>query len=515
MSDAAKKNKTLDVVVIGSGFAGLGTAIKLKEAGIDDFVILEQDDGVGGTWRANHYPGAACDIESHLYSFSFEPMPEWSRMFAPQKEILAYLERCADKYHLRPHLRFGVRVVRATFDEDTGTWEVRTAGGDVWRARSIVAGCGGLSRPALPDIPGLDRFAGKAFHSARWEDDAALAGKRVAVIGTGASAIQIVPEIAREVGQLTVFQRTPPWILPKPDRDITGEEQARFRRRPAAQWLAREVLFWKHELMTAGFVSETRILAFAEKLALKHLRKKVADDALRAKLTPSYRLGCKRILLSNDYYDALVRPNVDVVTAGIQEVVADGIVTRDGALHRFDAIVLATGFVAAEQVAPFEVRGRGGRSLADAWESGAEGYLGTTVTGFPNFFFVVGPNTGLGSSSMVLMIEAQIAYVLDAVRTIRREGLKLVDVRPEAQARYNERLHARLAKTVWASGCASWYRTKTGKNTTLWPGFTLEFRWRTRRFDRDAYELVPLGATAPRAASARAQPGWSSARPTL
>jgi cation diffusion facilitator CzcD-associated flavoprotein CzcO len=489
-------------------------AIRLKQAGMDDFVVLEQAAEVGGTWRDNHYPGCACDVQSHLYSFSFEPWPAWTREFAPQREILAYLRHCADKYGVLPHVRFGARVVRATWDERGGAWTVETSDGRTFVARSLVPGCGPLARPQLPDIPGLASFEGKTFHSSRWDHDVSLAGKTVAVIGTGASAIQIVPSIAAEVGRLHVFQRTAPWLMPKPDGDIPPWKRALFARAPALQRLARARIYWTRELLALGFVVEPRIMKLGEKLGRRYLAGQVADAALREKLTPGYTMGCKRILPTNDYLPALQRPNVELVTDGIAEVRARSIVTKDGNERPVDAIVLATGFEAAEQVAPFEVRGRDGRELNEVWRDGAEAYLGTTVAGFPNLFLLIGPNTGLGHSSMVFMIESQLAYVLGALRTMKDEGLKLVDVLPEAQARYNARLQERLKDTVWMSGCMSWYLTRTGKNTTLWPGFTFEYRLRTRRFDARAYERVSLRAEprAQTASVAHALPRTTSSR---
>ncbi len=479
------------VLIIGTGFAGLGMAIRLKQAGIDDFTILEQASGVGGVWRDNHYPGVACDVESHLYSFSFEPNPNWSRQFAPRAEILAYLEHCATKYGVRPHIRFNAGAKSAVFDERTGIWTVEATDGTTIRARVVVSGAGhALSRPITPDIAGIGSFAGKIFHSARWDDSFAIEGKRVAVIGTGASAIQIVPAIAPKVGQLLLYQRTPAWVVPKPDHVITERQQDRYRRMPFLQTLARQSIYWKREALALGFVVEPRILKLVEGLALRYLKASVKDPALRAKLTPSYRFGCKRILPTNEYYPALCRDNVEVVTDGIAEIRANGIVTKDGTERTVDAIVLATGFEAAEAMSGFDVRGRGGLTLNDAWKNGIEAYLGTSIAGFPNMFLLIGPNTGLGHSSMVFMIESQIAYVLDAIKTMRAKSVKLVEVRADAQARYNTRLQERLKNTVWASGCASWYQAKNGKNTTLWPGFTFEFRMKTRRFDPEAYEMT-------------------------
>jgi cation diffusion facilitator CzcD-associated flavoprotein CzcO len=483
-----------DVLVIGTGFAGIGMGIRLKKAGLNHFTILEEAQGVGGTWRDNHYPGAACDVPSHLYSFSFEPYPKWTRAFAPQKEILEYLEHCTTKYGLRPHLRFGARVTKATFDERAGVWEVETSDGRTWRARALVSGVGGLSQPSYPDIEGLETFAGKTFHSARWDHDFPLEGKTVGVVGTGASAIQIVPEIAPRVGTMHLFQRTPPWIMPKEDRDIRPIEQAVFRRAPSVQQLARAGIYAMLEWRAVAFCVEPRLLKKAEPLALRYLARRVKDPVLREKLTPKYTLGCKRILLSNDYFEAVQRENVEVVTDGIARVTPGGVITKDGRERRLDALVLATGFKAADWTLPFVTRGLGGRDLAETWSGGAQAYLGTTISGFPNLFTIVGPNTGLGHNSMVFMIESQIAYVMDCIETMRAKKLKYVDVKPEAQARYNDEIQARLEKTVWnTGGCASWYRTKDGKNTTLWPGFTVEFRMRTRRFDPAPYHLVPEG----------------------
>ena len=484
------------VLIIGTGFAGLGMAIRLKQAGIDDFTILEKASSLGGTWRDNHYPGAACDVPSPLYSFSFEPNPRWSRLFAPQREILAYLEHCADKYGLRKHIRFDCGVTRAVFDEKRGQWEVQTTDGQTLRARSIVAGCGGLSKPSLPDIPGLKSFAGKVFHTARWDHSHALEGKRVAVIGTGASAIQVVPAIAPQVASLKLFQRTPPWIIPKPDPSFSARAQGVFAKVPAVQRLTRNAIYWLLEAFALGFVIDPRLMKPRQNQALAYLARAVKDPVLREKLTPKYTIGCKRILFTNDYFPAVQRDNVELVTDAIDHIDENGVVTKDGARRDVDAIVLATGFQAAEACAPFEVVGRQGRDLATVWRDGAEAYLGTTVAGFPNFFTIVGPNTGLGHSSMVFMIESQVQYILSALRLMRDRHLKTVDVQEGAQARYNQRLHERLNNTVWSKGgCTSWYQTRSGKNTTLWPGFTFEYRLKTRRFDPRPYELVAKDAT--------------------
>jgi cation diffusion facilitator CzcD-associated flavoprotein CzcO len=482
--------KSPSIVIIGTGFAGLCMGIRFKQVGLDSFTILERAQAVGGTWRDNTYPGAACDVPSHLYSFSFEPNPRWTRQFAPQAEILDYLHHCTDKYGLGPHLRFNSPVSSARFDESAGEWVLTVGDGEELRADIVVSGCGGLSRPSLPQLPGLADFQGKVFHSARWDHGHDLSDKTVAVIGTGASAIQIVPEIAPRVRKLHLFQRTPPWILPKDDRAIGERERKLYEALPSAQWLHRQLIYWRLESRAPLFTRAPSILKLAERLALRFLEQSIPDPTLRAKLTPDYVFGCKRVLLSNDFYPALNRPNVELVTDGIREVTREGLVTREGTARPVDTIILATGFQAAEAASPFPIRGRGGLQLEEAWRASAEAYLGTSVAGLPNLFFLAGPNTGLGHSSMVFMLESQVQYVLDCIQTLQREGLGFLEVRKDVQERFNQRLHERLARTVWnVGGCASWYRTSNGKNTTLWPGSTLGFRWRTRRLALADYHV--------------------------
>ncbi len=482
-----------DIAIIGSGFAGLGMAIRLKQSGEEDFLIFEQAEAVGGTWRDNHYPGCACDVQSHLYSFSFAPNPDWSRMFSTQPEIRAYLEHCTDRFGLRPHLRLGHSLQQAIWDAPAGSWRLRMADGRRVRARVLVSGMGGLSRPSIPDIPGLDTFAGAMFHSQQWRHDTPLAGKRVAVIGTGASAIQFVPQIAPLVDQLDLYQRTPPWIMPKPDRPVSAGERWLFRHLPFTQALVRTGIYWMLESRVLGFVLHPKLMKAVERIARRHLRRQVPDPALRAALTPDYTIGCKRVLISNDYYPALMRPNVDVVTTGIDHVEADAIVMRDGTRRPADCIILGTGFHATDPLPRGVIVGRDGEDLLDAWRDGAQAYLGTTVAGFPNLFLIVGPNTGLGHSSMVFMIESQVNYVLDALRHMRRAGLQAVDVRPPVQAAFNRHIQQKLGHAIWsAGGCASWYiDPRNGKNTTLWPGFTWQFRRATQSFRLADYERWP------------------------
>ncbi len=482
---------TYDQLIIGSGFAGLCAAIKLKEQGENNFVILERNDWLGGTWYDNHYPGAACDVESHLYSFSFEPNPNWSRQFSPQHEILKYMEHCAEKYDLNKHLQYNTTVTEAAFDEAKGVWDVKAEGGKNFSARSIISCSGGLSQPMFPDIKGIDTFKGTMFHSAKWNKNFDWKNKTIAVIGTGASAIQIVPAIAPDVKQLYLFQRTPPWIMPKPDAEISSLRRWLYNNLPFMQRLYRGRLYWQHELMALGFIRHPGILKLASKLALRYLKKSVPDEKLREKLTPNYVMGCKRILITNDYYPALIRSNVEVITDGIEQINETGILTKEGVQRNVDAIIIATGFQAAEEVSRFAVKGRSGMDLNEAWRDGAEAYLGTTVSGFPNMFLVVGPNTGLGHSSMILMIEAQVNLIMESLKALKQKSAKFIDLKPDVQQEYNRDIQEKLSHTVWQNGgCHSWYQMKNGKNVTLWPGFTFTFMKRTKKFEEEKYEIV-------------------------
>jgi cation diffusion facilitator CzcD-associated flavoprotein CzcO len=485
-----------DIIVIGAGFGGLGMGIQLKRAGRNDFLIVEQHVGVGGTWHANRYPGAACDIPSLLYSFSFAPNPDWTRNYPGQQEIEAYLAACVQRFKLAPHLRLRTRVAGIEWDEAMQRWTVRAEqrGATVeWTARVVVNATGGLSRPQVPELPGLGDFAGTVMHTARWHGEVPLAGKRVGVIGTGASAIQLVPHLVEKAAHVALFQRTAAWVLPKRERAFSAAERWIFEYVPFARHLARTAVYALHEMRAPGFVWQPRILRSLEPLALARLSRHVRDPALRDALTPRYRMGCKRILLANDFYPAIQRRNVRLVTAPIERVAANGIVTADGARHPLDILVMATGFQAAEAMAPFPVRGRRGLDLNQAWRDGAHAYLGTTVPGFPNLFMIVGPNTGLGHNSMVFMIESQLRYVLDALARMDRELIAAVDAKPQVAQAFNDRLQQRMKRTVWATGgCTSWYQTRSGLITTLWPGTSLEYRLRTRRFRLADYE--PLRA---------------------
>jgi cation diffusion facilitator CzcD-associated flavoprotein CzcO len=476
-------------LIIGTGFAGLCMAIRLRMAGMESFVVLERAAELGGTWRDNHYPGCACDVESHLYSYSFESNAGWSRRYAGQSEILEYLHGCARKYGLLSHIRFGQNVTRARFDEQRRVWVVETEGGARYHARVVVSGMGALSNPAYPDLDGAARFQGERFHSATWNHGYDLGGKKVAVVGSGASAIQFVPEIAPKVARLDLYQRTPPWIVPKPDRPIRGAERAVYRALPLAQKLMRLSVYCLLEMRVLAFALDPALMRYAARYARHHLRRSVADPELRKKLTPAYTMGCKRVLISNDYYGALARPNVELVTDGIREIRAHSIVDGAGNEREVDALIFATGFQVQAPVPKGMISGRGGLDLGEQWSAGAEAYKGTSVAGFPNLFLLLGPNTGLGHSSMIYMIESQVAYIIDALRQMRKRGWHVLEVEPEAQAAFNRAVQARSARAVWKTGCMSWYLNQDGRNTTLWPGFTFRFRQLTRRFDAAAYRV--------------------------
>jgi cation diffusion facilitator CzcD-associated flavoprotein CzcO len=475
------------VAIIGSGFAGLGMAIALRRRGETDFVVLERADDVGGTWRDNHYPGAACDVQSNLYSFSFAPNPDWPRSYSAQPEIQAYLQGVAERYDVRRHVLFGAEVQSARWDDAEGRWHVRTAAGDV-RARILVSAAGALADPTYPDIPGLSTFEGTVMHSARWDDVHELAGERVAVIGTGASAIQVVPAIQPVVGSITVYQRTAPWIVPRTDRPTKGWLRRVYRRVPPLQKAVRGALYASREFLVIGLAKRRRFLKPVEKLARAHLYRQVRDPQLRAALTPHYTIGCKRILISNDYYPAVAAPNAELVTAGIEEIRPHSIVTRDGVERPTDTIVLATGFHVTDLPIAGRIAGRDGRTLAEVWKSGMVSNRSAAVAGFPNLFLLVGPNVGVGHTSMVYMIESQVAYVERALDAMEAERLDALETTEEAQAAYRDLIAERSRGTVWlGGGCASWYLDPHGHNTTLWPDFTFRFRRLTRTFDRENY----------------------------
>jgi cation diffusion facilitator CzcD-associated flavoprotein CzcO len=483
----------LPIAILGAGFAGIGTAIQLKKAGIESFTLFERAHEVGGTWRDNTYPGAACDVPSHVYSFSFEPNPRWSRRFAESWEIQDYLVSLTEKWNLRPHIRFGTEIVDARFDEAEGTWILTTDSDETVTARFVVSGLGGLVDPSFPDIKGIQSFTGELFHTARWNHDYDLTGKNVGVVGTGASAVQVVPSIAPRVAKLCVFQRTPAWVMPKRDLEY-GEDTKRFyTRHPLALAASRFAKYWLSELMgPMVFLDAPRLSAIGEKGSLAHLRAQVKDPELRKKLTPDFQFGCKRILISDDYWSTFERDNVELVTDPIEKIEPDGIRTVDGRLRELDALIVATGFQLNIASAPFPITGLDGRRLDDVWKDGAVAYKGMAVSGFPNWFILMGPNTGPGHTSVLVYTEAQIAHALGAIRAITEGDLKYVNVRQDVQDDYNARIQARMPKMVWSSGCNSWYLSGDGSNHSLYPGFAAEYVARARRFVPSEYERVPF-----------------------
>ncbi len=478
------------VVIIGAGFGGIGMAIELQQAGIEDFVVLDRGDDLGGTWRDNSYPGLTCDIPSQLYSFSFRPW-RWSRRFPARDEILAYLHALVAEHGLGPRLRFGHGVAAAEFDERDAVWDLTLDDGTTLQAAAVVCAVGQLGHPVLPDIPGRDEFAGPSWHSARWNHQVDLAGLRVAVVGTGASSIQFVPEIAEVAAHVDVYQRTPPYVLPKADRPYRDAELAMFDRLPALRKADRLRIFLYGELLTSGLVLSPKLLAGPMALWRRQLRTQIADPELRARCVPDYVMGCKRVVFSNDWYPALARPDVDLVTDRIERIVPEGVVTADGTARPADVIIYGTGFQATQFLTPMQVSGRGGTRLHEAWQDGAQAYLGITVSGFPNFFMLYGPNTNLGGNSIIYMLEGQIGYVLGAIRALEEHRLAWLDVRPDVQDAFSSWVQSASRKSVWESGCHSWYTTASGRNTNNWPDHTFLYRYRVRRFDLAVYRVMP------------------------
>jgi cation diffusion facilitator CzcD-associated flavoprotein CzcO len=485
----AADRRDFRIAILGAGFGGLGMAIRLKQKGIEDFVVFERDEEVGGTWWANTYPGCQCDIPSHLYSYSFALNPEWTRTYPLQPEIRDYLRECADRYGVRPHLRLGCAVERAEWDEEAAAWRLETTDGAV-TAQVVIAAPGALSEPRIPDLPGLDEFRGTVFHTARWNHDHDLTGRKVAVVGTGASAIQTVPRIQPIAEHVTVFQRTPPWVVPHRDRPVTRFEHALYRRLPAAQRLVRTAVYFGRELLVTGMAYRPQLMKILQRAAEAHMAKQVPDPELRAKLTPNYVLGCKRILPSNHWYPAITQPNVELVPSAVTEVRPEGVIGAHGVLHEVDTLIFATGFHVTDVPFAQFIRGRGGARLDELWQGSPQAYRGAAVPGFPNLFWVIGPNTGLGHNSMVFMIEAHINYLMEALETMERSGASEVEVRHDAYDAYNAHLQSRLDGTVWnTGGCSSWYLDANGRNAVIWPDFTFRFWEQTRRFDAPAYEL--------------------------
>ena len=484
------KKWDVEFAIIGAGFSGLGMAVRLKQAGYDSFLIFERADELGGTWRDNIYPGCACDIPSIVYSFSFDQNPNWSRKYPTQPELLAYLKACAQKFNIRQQIRFNAEVNCLTFNEADGVWLVETADGQQLTARFVVSAIGPLNRPNIPPIPGLDSFPGPQFHSSEWDPQFDPAGQRIAAVGTGASAIQFIPQLAQTAVQLTVFQRTPPWIVPRDDFAISERRKRLFQQFPVLQKIARFIRYWKLEIGVLGFLGNERVNQLATNMALEHMKSQIPDPELRQKVTPDYAFGCKRALVSDDYYPALMQPNVELVTSGLTAVDGNRVIDRYGTAREVDAIIFGTGFVAAELLIDMVIEGRNGRLLLDEWQqTGPEAYMGISVSGFPNLFWLLGPNTGLGHNSVMLMVEAQYNYILDYVSRLEQQQRPFFDVTPQAQAQFVADTQQKLAQTVWQSGgCSSWYQMASGKNSTLWPGSTFGYRAQTKQIDIEAFE---------------------------
>jgi cation diffusion facilitator CzcD-associated flavoprotein CzcO len=491
MSERNGHPRQLRIGIVGAGFGGIGMAVKLKQAGFYDFTIFERGDSVGGVWRANTYPGAACDVPSHLYSFSFAPGHRWSRRYAPQQEIRDYLEEVTDEFGLRPKLRLGTEVVSASFDEAGGRWEVQTGAGESESFDLLVTACGQLTNPAVPRIEGLEDFEGHVFHSADWDHDHDLRGERVAVIGTGASAIQFVPEIAPLVSQLDIYQRSAPWILPKSDRPYAAWEQRLFRRAPSRVALSRLGLFGFFEVATYAFTGSDWVMAPFQRLADSYRHRELPDPELCRKATPDYEMGCKRVLFTSDWYPTLRRPNVELICGAVERLTAGGVVAADGVERPADTIIWGTGFESHDFVAPMEIHGLEGRELNEVWAERPEAYLGTVVKGFPNLFVLYGPNTNHGSGSVPFTLECQMGYAVDAARRIRDGGLRYLTVRPETQAAWRQEMAERSRPTKWIQGgCDSWYINGEGVNTNNWPGPWLEFKRRLDHVDPADFEAV-------------------------
>ncbi|MDO0972559.1 flavin-containing monooxygenase [Mycolicibacterium frederiksbergense] len=479
-----------DTIIVGAGFSGIGTAIKLAESGVEDFVIVERGDRVGGTWRDNTYPGAACDIPSLLYSYSFAKNPDWSRAYSPAGEICAHIEAMVDDFDLRRRIQFGVEVTGLSFDEEAGVWTVATNGRKKLQARTVVLASGPLTDHKFPDIRGLDSYQGHKIHSARWDHDYDFTGKRVAVIGTGASAVQIVPELVKQADFVKVFQRTPGWVVPRMDIATPEAAKTLFAKVPAAQEMARQVLYWGHEVTATALVWDTPLTGLVSRLGKAHLHRQVKDPWLRRQLTPDFTPGCKRMLVSSDYYPALQKDNCKLIDWPIATISPVGIRTSDGIEHHLDAIVFATGFDVHLSGPPFPVTGLDGRVLADEWSGGAQAYKSIQAHGYPNLFLMTGPNSGPGHNSLLVYSEGQIDYAVTAIGAILRDDLRYLDVRADVQQRHNAALQRRLRKTTWMSGCTSWYLTADGFNASMYPGFATQYLRQMREFRFGDYTAV-------------------------
>ncbi len=485
-----KQVNKVDVAIIGAGFGGLGVGIALKNRNLDNFVIFEGEPDVGGSWRTNRYPGCACDVPSHLYSYSFEPNPDWPEAYSKQADIQKYIEHCADKYELRPHIRFRTKVTGANFDEKKGVWRVATTDGSVTEARVLVPATGALSHPKYPDIKGRESFKGVSVHAARWNPKVDLKGKRVGVLGTGASAIQIVPAVAKEAGDLSVFQRTPSWVLPRGNYRYTEEQHRRWAQHPWTQKAWRLGLYWTMESALPAIMWYPEALVVGERLHKRSLNKAIRDPELRRKLTPDYKVGCKRTLVSDDWFPAFARPNVHLVTDAIEKITPKGIQTSDGKVHELDVLIYATGYDIGAPAYPFELHGVGGKSLTEYWGVHRRAYYGMSVSHFPNMLLIMGPNTGPGHTSVLIYQEAQYEYVARYTNRLLKKGARYFDVKEKIQDDQFEAFQKRMRNSSWLSGCKSWYLNEDGTNSTMWPGFSFEYVLRMKNLDWKAYQTV-------------------------
>jgi len=481
---------TLEVLIIGAGFGGLGAAIKLQKAGVTDYVVLERAADIGGTWRDNQYPGAACDIPSKLYSYSFEPNPDWQRIYAGSKEILAYMQNVARRHDLMRKVRLNHEVSSMAFDEAAASWTVHTKDGSTWKARSVIMAAGGLANPSYPNIPGVETFEGHRIHSARWDHGYDFKGKRVGVIGTGASAVQIIPELVKVAGHVKVFQRTPAWVLPRADLRLPDWARRFYRESSWGYATARRALFWGHEAMALGLVWRSPLSRIMEGRARAHLNKQIKEPWLRRQLTPNFSIGCKRVLMSNTYYPALQKPNCKLLSWPIDRIAPAGIRTVEGVEHQLDCVVFATGFDAPKTGTAFPIRGLKGRELGELWQQGAQAFKSVAISGFPNLSMILGPNSGPGHNSALFYIEAQIGYAVQSVLALRQSGLHYLDVMPDVQRAHNEDLQRRLQGTNWNSGCKSWYLTEAGYNATMYPGFATQYARQLRKLDLKDYRYT-------------------------
>lgn len=481
---------TISVAIIGAGFAGVGAAIRLKDQGITDFVIFERDSRVGGTWRDNTYPGAQCDIPSRLYSYSFAPNPDWSQTYSGSAEILGYIDSMVESAGIAPHIRFGHNVTGINYDADAGEWSLSFENREAMRARTVIVASGPLANASLPNIPGIATYEGHKIHSARWDHDYDFTGKKVAVIGTGASGVQIIPELVKVAKSVKVFQRTPGWVLPKVNTATSGPLKWIYKNVPAAEKLTRAAWYWGHESVALGVVWESPFTRLVESVSAANLRLQVRDPWLRRQLTPDFSAGCKRLLMTSDYYPALQADNCALVTWPIARLSPKGIRTVEGIEHQFDAIVFATGFDVSKAGTPYPIAGRDGRDLGSEWSGGAYAYRSVAVSGYPNLFFTFGPNSGPGHSSALVYMEAQIDYIAAAISKLLRFDWKSLEVRPEVQDRYNKDIQRRLRSTTWNSGCQSWYLTEDGFNATMFPGFATQYVNQLKTVDLHDFKIT-------------------------